>query len=106
MIDYFNIIILPYIKKKRLDLNLSVNYPALVLFDVFRGQCTDSFLNLLRMNHILYIFIPPNCTDKLQPLDLTINKPAKEYLRRKFQNWYSQQVVQQLENGINEPIDL
>ena len=58
------------------------------------------------MNHILYIFIPPNCTDKLQPLDLTINKPAKEYLRRKFQNWYSQQVVQQLENGINEPIDL
>lgn len=106
MIDYFHKIILPYIKQKRLDLKLSDNYPALVLFDVFKGQCTDSFLNYLRSNHILYVFVPPNCTDKLQPLDLTINKPAKEYLRHKFQNWYSQQVVQQLENGIDEPVDL
>ena len=106
MIDYFHKIILPYIKQKRLDLKLSDNYPALVLFDVFKGQCTDSFLNLLRSNHILYVFVPPNCTDKLQPLDLTINKPAKEYLHHKFQNWYSQQVVQQLENGIDEPVDL
>ena len=27
-------------------------------------------------------------------------------MRHKFQNWYSQQVVQQLENGIDEPVDL
>ena len=35
--------------------------------------------------------MPPNCTDRLQPLDLSI---AKEFLRGKFQQWFANQIVE------------
>ena len=28
----------------------------------------------------------------MQPLDLSFNKPVKEYLRNKFQQWYAQEI--------------
>ena len=55
---------------------------------------------------ILYVVIPANCTDKLQPLDLSVNKPAKDFLRKKFQEWYGDIVCKQLESGTEEPVDL
>ncbi len=44
------------------------------------------------------VVVPANCTDRLQPLDVSVNKSAKEYLRRQFQQWYSDQVCTQLES--------
>ena len=55
----------------------------------FKGQTTDAVLSLLRQNHIKYILVPPNCTDCLQPLDVSINKPVKDFLRKKFTDWYA-----------------
>ena len=31
----------------------------------------------------------------MQPLDLTVNKPAKEFLRGKFEEWYAEQIHEQ-----------
>ena len=78
MRTYLLTIIIPYIAKKREELNLSPSYPALVLFDNFKGQCTNSLLQTLTENNIHYVFIPPNCTDRLQPLDISVNKSAKK----------------------------
>ena len=78
-------IIIPYVKKERESLGLRDDHTALVLFGVFKGQCTAQVLKLLEDNHILYVTIPNNCTDHLQPLDLSVNKPAKDFLRTKFQ---------------------
>ena len=51
--------------------------------------------------------IPPNCTDRLQPLDVSVNKPAKEFLHQKFHTWYAQIVCAQLEGKApREPLDL
>ena len=33
--------------------------------------------------------VPPDCTDRMQSLDTCINKAAKEFLRREFQEWYA-----------------
>ena len=60
-------------------------------------------------NNILYSIVPANCTDRLQPLDVSINKAAKECLRRQFQEWYSNKVCQQFEEGkkaIAKSVDL
>ena len=31
-------------------------------------------------NYIDVVFVPPNCTDQLQPLDLSFNKPVKNFM--------------------------
>ena len=94
------------VTKERAQLELSANHKALVLFDVFKGQCTSEVLKLLEDNHILYVTIPNNCTDRLQPLDLSVNKPAKDFLRAKFHEWYGDQICKQLDDGITEAVDL
>ena len=44
MQDYIDEIILPYIKKKREELKLALDHPALLLFDNFKAQCTEKIL--------------------------------------------------------------
>ena len=107
MEDYVLKILLPYIDGKRSTLKLTSDHPALVIFDRFRGQCTDKILGLLHTNNVHVVIVPPNCTDRLQPLDVSVNKAAKEYMRRQFHSWYSDQVCENLKNGkVNESIDL
>ena len=96
---YIEEIILPYVNEKRRQLHLEDDHPALVIFDVFKGQCTEEVLKMLNDNHIEHVLVPANCTDRLQPLDLSVNKPAKEFLRRRFQEWFASQIAAQLEGS-------
>ena len=85
--------------------------PALVIMDNFRGQVTPTITALLEDHDIHVCLLPPNTTDSLQPMDVSVNKPAKDFLRRKFQEWYSEQVMKQMEGMEIEsceikPIDL
>ena len=70
MLCYLEKIIVPFITKKREELNLARDHTALAIFDVFRGQRTERFLSALKEQHIDVVFVPANCTDHLQPLDL------------------------------------
>ena len=107
MIEYIESIILPYVEGKRKELKLSVDQPALAIFDVFKGQQTESVLKMLEENNILVVSVPANCTDRLQPMDLSINKSVKEFMRGKFRDWYSEQVQDQLSEGKEiTPVDL
>lgn len=107
MKEYINKIILPYVKQKREDLMLPVDYPALIIFDNFKGQCTTELLTTLDSNNINVLLIPANCTDRLQPLDISVNKSVKEFLCGKFQEWYSKQICSQLKGETEKrPIDL
>ena len=99
---YIEQIIVPYIDKKRQDLDLEKSHTALVLFDCFRGQTTATIESLLQKNNIVAVQIPPNCTDKLQPMDVSINKPMKDGMRTRFQTWYASEVQKQLKDA---PLD-
>ena len=106
---YLEKILFPFIEKKRQELKLDSNYPALVILDRFRGQCTDNVFALLEDNHVLVAVVPANCTDRLQPLDISVNEVAKEFLRGQFQKWYSEQICHQLQEGNEsapQPVDL
>ena len=90
MKEYFVQIIVPYINKKHENLKLVKNYPVLLIFNNFTVQCTKNLLTFLDENNVHVVLIPANCTDKLQPLNLSVNKAAKDFLRSKFfQNWYA-----------------
>ena len=78
-----------------------------MIFDKFTGQGTESLLELLQDNHIHFVMVPANCTDRLQPLDVSVNKPAKSFLRQQFHRWYAEQICQQLEEKTDvTPVDL
>jgi len=78
----------------------------LLLFDNFNGQCTEELLKLIDGNNINTLIIPANCTDQLQPLDLSFNKAVKNFLRKQFQEWYAKEVFTQLEEERIELVDL
>ena len=44
---YLHCILLSYVDKVRSDRNLSTTHPALVIFDPFKGQMTERFLQTL-----------------------------------------------------------
>ena len=56
-------------------------------------------ISLLRDNNIHYVLVPNNITQLFQPLDLTVNKHCKSYLKRLFSEWYAQQIENQLSLG-------
>ena len=91
MRKYIQNIIVPFVNNKQL-LKLKKSHPALAIIDCFQGQTTSGILDLLQENNIITVIVPPNCTDKLQPIDLSISKPVKDQMRGKFQEWYASEV--------------
>lgn len=91
-------VILPYVEQVRASLR--EDKAALVIMDNFKGQITEDVNSLLDTNNIHVCLLPLNTTDSLQPMDImdiAVNKPAKVYLKRIFDEWYSEQVLKQLQ---------
>ena len=73
MLEYIDKVIHPYVKEKREELHLDSDFPALVLFDHFSGQATQTVFDHFEKYHIMYVLIPKTCTDRLQPMDLSVS---------------------------------
>ena len=86
MVNYITKIIIPYVKNKRKELGKTDDQVALAIFDEFKGQVTQSCSELLTRNNTLFVRIPPNCTDRLQPMNISLNKAAKDFMKQQFQN--------------------
>ena len=95
-------IIIPYIESERKQLG-APNQHALIIIDVFTGQMTGPVLEKLRDNKILLVRVPANMTNIFQPLDLTVNGSFKALMKKKFTEWYSKQITNELEKGT--PLD-
>ena len=91
-------------------MNKSDDQAAIATFDEFKGQVTQACCDMQWENNIIFIRVPANCTDRFQLLDVSVNKVAKDYLRQQFQEWYSNQVLKQLNEGVEvndlKPVDL
>jgi len=106
MLRYLEKIVFPYVSQKQEKLGFSLDFPALLLFDNFSGQCTPELLKTIDANHIYVVLIPPNCTDRLQPLDLSVNISVKDFFRQQFQEWYAGLLCAQIQKSWVELIDL
>ena len=61
---------------------------------------------MLNDHHFYVIMLPPNCTDRLQPMDPSVNILAKDFSHKEFSTWYSKQVCSQFQvKGEKSPID-
>ena len=53
--------------------------------DLHRAQQTATVKRMLQSKNTVLVNIPHGCTSKVQPLDVSINKPFKDYLRTQFE---------------------
>ena len=74
-------VLLPYIEDQRKQLG-KPNQSVLLTMDVFRGQITNDVTSLLTKHNVHVVLVPANMTQLFQPLDLTVNKHCKSFLKR------------------------
>ena len=103
--ELFKDIIFPYLEKVKVNLKYPKEQLSLIIMDTFKGQDNEAVLELCRKNNCEVIIVPHNLTNKFHPLDITANKPAKSFISNSYNDWFSQQVSQQLEKGIR-PADV
>lgn len=91
-----NSIIIPYIQLTRERLGIKATSKAMLLWDVFRGHQDDEARAILKRNNIELVYISPNCTDQLQPLDQLVNKEFKGALKKEFQRWFANSILRKM----------
>ena len=63
------------------------DHNALLTLDSFRAHTTDMIEKKMKENGTTQCIIPGGCTSKLQPLDVSINKPFKQVLKGCWTNF-------------------
>ena len=53
-------------------------------------------MELLQQHSVHVVKIPTNCTDRLQSMDISVNKAPYDFLRKQLNEWYAEQVAKQL----------
>ena len=109
MLTYIRDIIVPFVDRVGEDLGTDDSQAALALFDHFKGQLTDNVTAALEEHNIQSVLIPATCMDRLQPLDISVNKSAKVFLRSEFQHWYANQISSQQDSADDlnfEPVEM
>ena len=81
------------------DLDLPLKQKAVIIFDMFRAHLSDDFMNYIKSKALLPVLVPPNCTDRLQPMDLSVQKHVKDFMKGCFQKWYTDQILSQKHDG-------
>jgi hypothetical protein len=61
--------------------------PAMLVYDSFRGHLEESVKRKFRESGINLAVIPGGLTSICQPLDVSINKPFKDNLRKEWHVW-------------------
>jgi hypothetical protein len=85
-------VLLPYIQT-------NTRGRSLILMDNFSVHCQEEFIAALTEANCDVIFIPKNCTSRLQPLDVSVNEPFKAKL------WNLRQQFGFMEDKINVHIE-
>ena len=88
MLEWINKVWLPYVQGK----------PALLCLDTFTGHLTERVKAAFDECGTKLLVIPGGCTSILQPLDISINKPFKTYIR---QSW-CQYMIEESDKGVSK----
>ena len=101
MQQYISEIIMPYaetcIRKHRLHSDAHI----LLVLDVWSVHKSEEFRLFLRAKHprIHLVFVPANCTSKLQVADVALQRPFKHSITRRFNEWAVGQIQEQMHAG-------
>ena len=78
-IQHLQMVVFPYVKKRKVELNLPEHQKTMLIFDVFKGQVTNKVTKFIEDNNCAIVYVPNNMTDQFQPLDLNVNGHARVF---------------------------
>ena len=81
-------LLLDWLDRIHNNLNIPPSKEGILVFDRCSVHTKDSIKDSLEKIGKKMFLIPGGCTGLLQPLDVSINKPFKDYLRQYFQEWF------------------
>lgn len=76
--------VLKHIKKHT---NISVENPILLVMDNHCSHCSLETVNFSKENGIVLLSLPPHTSNKLQPLDVAVFGPFKNYCKSSFNEY-------------------
>ena len=98
MQQYIEEVIMTYADRciKRHHLSSLAN--VILVLDVWAVHKSEEFRRFLRTKHprIHLVFVPPNCTSKLQVADVVLQRPFKHGITTRFNEWACAQVIEQI----------
>ena len=86
--------------------DLPLRQHSLCIFDVFKAHQKEELRELLKKKNIHMVYVPASCTDRLQPLDLSVNAAFKLNMKNSFEDWYSHEVAKQLQEKSPDEVDI
>ena len=101
MQEWVTKVLLPYAERQIASLGLRSDSSIVLLLDVWSVHKGEPFRRFLRTHHprIHLIFIPANCTSKLQVADVALQRPFKSSISRSFDDWATSMLHQQITSG-------
>jgi hypothetical protein len=94
-------VLVPYRERCVRQLELRADAAVILLLDVWAVHTSEEFRMYLRQKHprIHLVFVPANCTSKLQVADVTLQRPFKAHIRELFNAWAALQIKEQIASG-------
>lgn len=98
MQQYVEQIIIPHAERCIELYRLSSSANIILVLDVWAVHKSEEFRRFLRTTHprVHLVFVPANCTSKLQVADVALQRPFKHGIARRFNQWAGEMVVQQI----------
>jgi hypothetical protein len=100
MKDWITEVLVPYAARAAARHTLPADSHMVLVLDVWAVHKSEEFRKFLRMHHpnIHLVFVPPNCTSRLQVADVVLQRPFKHALRQGFNAWAATIIKEQIQN--------
>ena len=93
-------VIMPYATRSINTHNLRADANIILVLDVWSVHKSAEFRTYMKEQHsrIHLVYVPANCTSKLQVADVALQKPFKSGINAEFDIWAADQIKSQLDN--------
>ena len=98
MQQYISEVIMPHAERCITSHRLSADAQILLVLDVWAVHKSEEFRMFLRSKHprIHLVFVPANCTSRLQVADVVLQRPFKHGITSRFNQWAASLVAEQI----------